>query len=85
MLQAQLAAGELLDLQLYTPMTGTGTDTNRTLLVSIQYVARGGQMPLPTEARLRQLFSDRATYELEKVAEAKLLDAQWDVHPRRLP
>lgn len=84
-LQAQIEEGDLLDLQLYTPSAVNGIDTNWTLFVSIRYVPRGRGVPLPNDSIVQRLFRDRATYDLEKVAEAKLVDAQWEVNPRRLP
>lgn len=84
-LQAQLAEGDIQDLQLYTPSGVTGTDTNWTLFVSIRYVPHGGGVPLPSDSLVQRLFNDRATYDLETIAEAQLVDAQWEVNPRRLP
>ncbi|MBI2186812.1 MAG: hypothetical protein HYU37_06755 [Acidobacteria bacterium] len=84
-LQAQLAGGEILDLQLYTPAAAAGTGVNWTLLLSIRYTPRNGAPPTPSDSLVQALFRDRAAYELEKIAEVRLLDAQWEVSPRPLP
>jgi hypothetical protein len=85
LLEAQLAAGDIEALQLFMPSTVADGNINWTLFVSIQYVARDGAPPAASDALIQDVFGQRATYDLEKIAEAKLLDAQWDVRMGRLP
>ena len=83
-LEDQQALGQISGLHVYRYTGNVAGPGEWTLTVSMRYLKAAGSVPSPSAEAIRRLFADQGTYELEKLAESQLVDAQWDVFPEDL-